>query len=91
MNTDKYGKDSRARGYRLRDLKNGAYQIHCGDGTAFEGPELAITKACVELGIQESEVQYAKTEMRKFNHDWANFGVNGTFLYTGRDDGRNVA
>lgn len=71
--------------YRLRDLKNGSYQIHVANGTAFEGSLKAIVKKCVELRLRLPEVQEAIIELHRLNHDYAEFGVFGTFMYTMQD------
>lgn len=77
--------------YRLRDLKNGLFQIHVSEGPAFEGSSKAIFKKCFELGIDYSEIDIAISEINKMNHDFADFGIFGKFIYTGKDSKTRAA
>lgn len=61
------------------------YQLHVENGPAYEGTELAITLMAEETGLDPRDIEYAKDEMRKLGHDYANFGVYGRFLFTGSD------
>ena len=71
--------------FRLRDLKNGFFQIHKQGGPAFEGtPRLLFDKA-VMLGIKPQELAYAVQELQKKDDDYAEFGINGTFIFTKKD------
>ena len=71
--------------FRLKDLKDGRFQVHAHNGAAFEGTEEAITIAAEELGMHPADVILAKEEMRKLGHDYAEFGIRGRFLYTVAD------
>lgn len=72
--------------YRLRDLKNGKYQIHVSKGPAFEGDRKSILKKCLAIGIRVSCFRAAVKELRKLDHDYAEFGVFKSFMYTIQDD-----
>lgn len=71
--------------YRLRSLGNNKYQVHKNSGPAFEGTRKLILRAAVEMGINAADFRYAIKEMRKYGHDYADFGVYGRFLYTQSD------
>lgn len=72
--------------YRLRDLKNGKYQIHVNNGPAFEGTMKVIVKKCVELKLHLDEVEEAIVDLSRLGHDYAEFGVFGHYMYTLRDE-----
>jgi hypothetical protein len=77
--------------YRLRDLKNGLYQIHVMDGAAFEGPVGPIFKKCVELGLRPAEVEEALCDLTRLNHDYAEFGVFRHYIFTAKDEKKKAA
>ena len=70
---------------RLRDLKNGLYQIHSKHG-AFEGRLNLIYWKAVKWGINPVDLAFAVKLMKTENHDYANFGVFGGLLYSAKDD-----
>lgn len=72
--------------YRLRDLKNGKYQIHAMDGAAYEGDVRPIFKKCIELGLNPAEVEEAILDMKRQNHDYAEFGVFKTYIFSAKND-----
>lgn len=72
--------------YRIRDLKNGKFQIHSFDGKAFEGNLKAILKKCDDFRLTYSEVEDALVDLRIKNHDIAEFGINGTYMFTYKDE-----
>jgi hypothetical protein len=53
--------------YRLRDLKNGMYQIHKKNGPAYEGTPTSIFKTAIKMGIQPGELTYSVEAMQKDN------------------------
>lgn len=71
--------------YRLRDLKNGLYQIHKRDGKAFEGNLEVIKLAAVGMGIKSQEFDIAVFELEYQDHDYAEFGIWGRFVFTQSD------
>ncbi len=71
--------------YRLRDLKNGQYQIHKKNGMAYEGTKDGIAHAAVKLGVDEKELGFAFEELEKRGHTVAEFGVYGKLIFTDRD------
>lgn len=77
--------------YRLRDLKNGQYQIHVQNGPAFEGTWLAISTIGEDCGVDPSEMEVAKQALADSGHDFASFGINGTFMYTSLDERKRAA
>jgi hypothetical protein len=73
--------------YRLRDLKNGLYQIHSmNPSVAYEGTKTEIFDAAVKLGIKADELVIAAYELKKTGHDYAVFGSRGTFIVTRRNN-----
>ncbi len=76
--------------FRLRDLKDGNYQIHSTRG-AFEGPKEMILRKTLELGIISTELEFAIGDMYRRDHNTAEFGVCGTFIYSHNDSKRQVA
>lgn len=77
--------DPRRRGpFRLKILPNGMYQIHQHAGPAFEGPKLKIFRKAVELGIYRPDLRVADSCMRQLGHDFAEFGIGGKFIFTGK-------
>jgi len=71
--------------YRLRDLKTGIYQIHSKTGKAFEGTLTAIKTQAVGMGIKSQEFDIAIFELEYHDHDYADFGILGWFIMTGKD------
>lgn len=75
--------------YRLRDLKNGKYQIHVKNGEAFEGTTAAILEKCVmDLGFDVNEVEDAMIDLHVGNFDYAEFGVFKRYMYCLNDEKR---
>lgn len=72
--------------FRIRDLKNGQYQVHVNEGPAFEGTLKPIMKKCLELGMRLEEVEMAIVELGANGDDIAEFGVRGYFMYTLKDE-----
>lgn len=72
--------------YRLRDLKNGKFQIHVKDGEAYEGTLNMILRQCLKIGLDLNEVETAILELEFMGHDYAEFGVFGTFMYSMMDE-----
>ena len=68
--------------FRLRDLKNGLYQIHKKNGPAYEGTPKLIFKRAVQLGVVEEELTAAVTQLTYYGHDYADFGVYGRLMWT---------
>lgn len=68
--------------YRMKDLKNGNYQIHSEHHGAFEGTLGPIFKKAVEIGVETSSVEKAVREMSRLNHKVAEFGISGIFMFT---------
>lgn len=70
--------------FRIRDLKNGFYQVHKKDGQAFEGTPNLLFKKAIELGIQEKELIKAVNKLEETGHDFADFGIYGTLSFIGK-------
>lgn len=69
--------------YRLRDLKNGLFQIHSQrHRQAFEGTPRSIFATAVKMGVDQRELVTAVNELQKSGHDYADFGIQGRFLFT---------
>lgn len=70
---------------KLRDKKNGLYQIHSKHG-AFEGPLNLIYWQAVEWGLTTSELDFGIKVMKRENHDYATFGIFGGFIFSANDE-----
>lgn len=68
--------------YRLRDLKNGRFQLHVKNGPAYEGGLRSIAKQAAIVGLRLEEIELAVLELERTGHDYAEFGVFGRFMYT---------
>jgi hypothetical protein len=71
--------------YRLRDLKNGLYQIHKKNGPAYEGTRWIVLTTAVKMGIREADLVQAVVALQKLNHDYADFTGYGELRYTRRN------
>lgn len=68
--------------FRLRDLKNGLYQIHKKDGPAFEGTPMSIFQEAVKLGVKQEDLVLAAHSLKEKNHDYADFTDSGRLKLT---------
>lgn len=73
--------------FRLRDLKNGFYQIHKKNGPAFEGTALSIFQEAVKMGVGQSDLVYAAHKLKERGHDYADFESNGKLKHTKKNGG----
>lgn len=73
--------------YRLRDLKNGFYQIHCKNGKAFEGTPKSLFDKALEMGVYQQDLLIAVQTMMKLSHDFADFNEQGRLKYTRKNGG----
>ena len=71
--------------YRMRDLKNGSYQIHSTNDGAFEGTVTQIFAIGLQWGLNEEDMIQAVLEMEELGHDFAEFGTMGRLIFTGKD------
>lgn len=65
------------------------YQIHSRNFGAFEGTLTDITWKAIEMGIEQEELTYAYKVMSENKDTVAEFGINGSFLYSHK--GKNAA
>lgn len=68
--------------YRLRDLKNGLYQIHKEDAGAYEGTPISIFTQAVKWGVVQKELIVAVNKLQNENHDYADFNHYGRLRWT---------
>jgi hypothetical protein len=69
--------------FRLRDLKNGLFQIHSkAHNKAFEGMCKAVCHISLQMGIPEDELILALEELTSTGNDYADFGFKGKFIRT---------
>lgn len=68
--------------FRLRDLKNGLYQIHKDNGQAFEGTPLSVFEQAIKMGVVQSELLMAAESLKRHNHDYADFNSYGRLRWT---------
>lgn len=68
---------------KLYKKANGELEIHTYSNGAFEGPRQAMIQLCVEtLNMSPEGISDALREMDINGHDGAEFGVNGTYMFT---------
>lgn len=58
------------------------YQIHSSNYGAFEGDLVSITKKAIEMGLDQDELTTAYETMNENKDTVAEFGINGTFMYS---------
>ena len=63
--------------FRLRDLKNGLYQIHKKNGPAFEGTPKSIFEKAVQLGVNVDDLTYSVNVMKTQHAHYADFDPSG--------------
>jgi len=69
--------------YRIKYIpQRMVYQIHSRKYGAFEGNLKDITKRAMIIGLDQSELTLAYEVMNKNKHTVAEFGINGTFMYS---------
>ncbi len=68
--------------FRLRDLKNGLFQIHSRYNGAFEGSPDHIFRKAQHLGVRSPDLKLAVNELHKLRHDYADFGYTGRLIHT---------
>lgn len=69
--------------FRIRDLKNGLYQVHTRKGgQAYEGTPRSLFAKAIELGIKEEHLAKAVVIMSEKNHDYADFSPTGYMMAT---------
>ena len=70
--------------YRIKKVTNktNTYQIHTESKGAFEGPKESIAWTAVQMGVLQIELDKAFREMDSKDHNVAEFGYMGTFLYS---------
>lgn len=68
--------------FRIRDLKNGLYQVHKKNGPAFEGTPMSVFTQAVKMGIVEKELIAAVLMLQKNEHDYADFNEQGRLKFT---------
>ncbi len=76
---------------RLRDLKNGLYQIHSTKHGAFEGTLNPIFWEAVKWGVEAKELNYAVKHLNESGDDYADFGVFGSFMFSSKDSTKKVS
>jgi hypothetical protein len=86
MEFGSYSIDGNWKMFRLRDLKNGKYQIHSTTHhQAFEGTPKSIFATALKMGVKKTALFIAFNELHSRDHDYADFGTNGFLLRTGKD------
>lgn len=74
--------------YRIRDLKNGLYQVHSRrHNEAYEGTPRVLFEKAISLGIRPMELSKAVRDLQHHSFDYAEFGANGIYLYSKKNGG----
>lgn len=69
--------------FRLRDLKNGLYQIHSKkSGMGYEGTPVTIFKTALKLGVSKADLRKAVNHLFVNNEHYADFDASGLLLTT---------
>jgi len=69
--------------YRIKFLPaKQVYQIHSKRDGAWEGDLMSISKKAVEMGLDQEELTKAYETMIRTKDLVAEFGINGTFMYS---------
>lgn len=69
--------------YRIKFIpEKFLYQIHSRRDGAFEGDLKSITIKAIQMGLDQSELDQAYRTMNKNKDTVAEFGINGTFMYS---------
>lgn len=68
--------------FRLRDLKNGFYQIHKEKAGAFEGTPTLIFTQAIKWGVVEKELIAAVHMLSRNDDDYADFNDYGRLKWT---------
>ena len=69
--------------YRIKFVLNTFnYELHSSEKGAFEGDLNSITNKAIEIGMRPDELTVAYQTMAKNKHTVAEFGMNGTFMYS---------
>ena len=71
--------------FRLRDLKNGLFQIHKSNGPAYEGTPRSIFDAAIKMGVIEKELVHAVNQLDLRSDDYADFRSDGHLMFTRRN------
>lgn len=71
--------------FRLRDLKNGLYQIHKENGEAYEGTPFSIFVQAVKMGIVQKDLSVAVVMLKEKGHNYADFNMYGRLKHTKGD------
>lgn len=72
--------------YRLRDMKNGFFQIHQEKGQAFEGTPISVFAAAVKMGVMQKDLAQAVELLQQKNHDYADFNDYGRLTITKKNN-----
>jgi len=69
--------------YRLKfKPETESFEIHSSKYGAFSGPFLKIYRKAVEMGVEPLEIKYALEEFAKNDHNVAEFGIWGKFIFS---------
>lgn len=69
--------------FRIKYLpKKAIYQLHSSRYGAFEGDLVSISKKAIEMGLSQDELTVAYEVMVKNKDLVAEFGINGSFMYS---------
>lgn len=69
--------------FRLRDLKNGMYQIHSKkSGIGYEGTPITIFKTALKLGVSSQDLTKAVNHLYVNGEHYADFDASGLLLAT---------
>jgi hypothetical protein len=83
MESPNYTKNTRNKVFRLRDLKNGLFQIHSKkSGMGYEGTPVMIFRTALKLGVSKTELRKAVNHLYVNGDHYADFDASGLLLTT---------
>lgn len=69
---------------QLYDLGNDIWEISCEKYGTFKSSSALVFRKAINWGIPYSELEYAIESLLKNNDDYADFGINKTFLFSSK-------
>ena len=66
----------------LLDSGNGKYVLAYGEKQIVSGDLKCVAKKAHQMGIDMDEFELALLQMNDHGHTRANFGINGTFIFS---------
>ncbi len=69
---------------QLYDLGNDIWEIHSEKYGIFKSSSALVFRKAIRWGIRYSDLEYAIDSMLKNDHDYADFGMYNTFIFSAK-------